>query len=1222
MDFVHLKVHTEFSINQGLNRITDLVKKAKANGMEMLAITDLNGMFGSIKFYEECVKKDENYENKIIKPIIGIDATIEQDNGNTYQLTLLAKNITGYKSLIAFNSKAYLENRKTDFAPAKEEYLGELRDVIVLSGGSQGLIGQKIIEGKKEEALEIAYQMKNFFGDDFYIELQRDGTQYEEIYMDGAIEICRKLKIPPVATHPVFFLEKEDFVAHETRYCIGHSEVLFSLKRKKPFNKEMYFKTKEEMEELFADIPQALNNTVAIAKKCNVELPFGVNHKLYLPNFPTPNGEDTNTYFTNLARKGLQERLEEDFPNKVEKESVRAKYEERLEKEINIIKEMGFPGYFLIVADFINWAKEHDIPVGPGRGSGAGSLVAYAMKITDIDPIPYNLLFERFLNPERVSMPDFDVDFCQARRNEVYDYVRQKYGEESVCQIGTFGTMAAKSAVRDVGRALGYNYDFVDTLAKMININPVRPITLKEFIFGEQDANGEWIINPDERLLARYNNEPDVKKLIDIAKNLEGITKQIGTHAAGVVIAPTKLTDFTPLYTLDPDSHPSTQFEMSDIEKVGLVKFDFLGLRNLTIIKSAIDLINERRAKKGEKPFNLRKINIKDEKVYEHIFCKGNTIGIFQFESPGMTAVLKRAQPKKLEDLVAINALYRPGPMDIIDEWLNAKNLPEKERQYLHPSLREILKETYGYMIYQEQVMQCAQIIAGYSLGEADLLRRAMGKKKPEEMREHRSKFVDGAKKNNIDETTANKIFDFMEKFAGYGFNKSHSVAYSYLAYQTAYLKTYFPEEFLTANLNSHITILDTDKIAILVNDARNNDIEVLPPDINQSNYNFTVEGDKKIRYGLGAIKGVGEKAVLAIEKEREANGPYTDFYNFLERAGRGNVNKRVIEAMVKAGVFDSLNANRAQLFEAISEGLDYVVKFRKKQLENTSVLGDSILDEKSVSKTKTRKSKKTIELVRPALPDIKAWDNLALIKNEKSVMGYFYSFNPYTSYYIKQLNGFDVATKLSEIDNKYNEGITEVYVGALIESIDWWKSKKGATVSITDGTTTISVMMFADLITKNKDWLKPDAFVSLKLKLKPDSQTNSIMITCSQAFNFEQTKKLLIDKVFVGSENNPIKIQRFDEICKPYIIEHSKSEAEVILCIPGSTGRRNQKIQSLNIKYEPALIDNLKKEFGNEWVKETFKKDLKDVQFPTLEYPKEYKNNNKNNKKRNSFCI
>lgn len=1201
MSFVHLKTQSEFSINQAINTVKSLVKNAKNNNMGALALTDKNGLFGAISFYKECRKNG-------IKPIIGLDATIEREDGTFYQLTLLAKNANGYKSLMEINSKSYIENRKPDFAAIKEDWLTNLQDCIVLSGAKNGFIGKQILENKPEEAISYANNMKNIFGEDFFIEIQRDGSNEETKYLEGAIFVCQSCGISPVATHPTMFNSSDDFVAHEARYCIGHSEALFSMKREKHFNKDMYFKTTAEMEDLFSDIPVSIENASVIATKCNIELDLD---KPMLPHFPTPNGENADDYFESIAKKGLEERLLEDFPEEIERNNNRQKYEDRLNKEIDIIKNMGFPGYFLIVSDFITWAKNHDIPVGPGRGSGAGSLVAYAMRITDLDPLPFNLLFERFLNPERVSMPDFDIDFCQARRNEVYEYVRTKYGEEAVSQIGTFGTMAAKAVVRDVGRALSYSYDFVDTLAKMIHINPAKPITLSEFIFGKKDEEGEFLVEPDEKLLTRYNNEQDVRKLIDIALKLEGLTKQVGTHAAGVVISPSKLTDFTPLYTLDVGSSPSTQFEMSDVEKSGLVKFDFLGLRNLTIIKEAVDLVNKRLQKEGQDSFNLRKIPLDDTKVYKNIFADGNTTGIFQFEGNGMTAVLKKANPEKLADLIAINALYRPGPMEIIPEWLESKSLPENQRSYPHPLLEELLKETYGYMIYQEQVMQCAQIIAGYSLGDADLLRRAMGKKKPEEMKKQREVFVAGAEKNNVDRDTANQIFDLMEKFSGYGFNKSHAAAYSYVAYQTAYLKTYFPEEFLTANLNSHITTLDTDKVSVLVNDARKNNINILPPDINSSAYGFVVEQQGSIRYGLGAIKGVGEKAAHAIEKERLANGPYTDFYNFLERAGRGNVNKRVMEALVKAGAFDSINTNRAELFANIAEGLDYVAKYRKKQMENVSVLGDAI--EEIAPKKRT---KKQTELVRPTLQNVDNWDELNLIKNEKSVLGYYYSSNPYTTYYTKKLNGFEAATKLANIRDVYNEGNNEVYVGALIEDINWWKSKKGAFVKITDGHTTSEVRMFADFLNDNKEWLKQDSFVSLKMKLQLDDSNDSLSISVNQGFSFEDTRKLIASKIFVGSEDSSDKIEKFISICSKYASTPQSSDVTAVLCLPSETGRRNRKVKVISVTNDPKLVTELAEEFGDEWVKEIFHADVDKITFPELINKKQNKSFSKKPKR------
>jgi DNA polymerase-3 subunit alpha len=1234
MDFVHLKATSEYSITQSINLIPNMIKKVANNSMGALALTDLNGLYGAIGFYKKAKEKG-------IKPIIGIDLTIEQEDGNKYQLTLLAKNVKGYQKLIEINSKAYTENKKNDSVAAKEEWLVEIAEgnhVVVLSGGKKGLIGQYILSDRLDEAKSTAQQMKDFFGDDFYIELQRDGTAEEEKYMDGAVEITSSLQIAPVATHANYFSNPEDFLAHEARYCIGSKQTLFDIKREKIFNKDMYLKTKEEMTELFSDLPEAISNTVTIAKKCNIELSLG---KPMLPEFPTPDNEPVDDYFFRIAREGLEERLIDDFPNVEERESQRAKYEDRLNWELETIKKMKFPGYFLIVSDFIIWAKKNDIPMGPGRGSGAGSLVAYAMKITDIDPLPYNLLFERFLNPDRVSMPDFDIDMCQSRREEVYEYVRDKYGVDAVCKIGTFGTMAAKAVVRDVGRTLGYPYDFVDNISKKINIRPNNPMTLKQFIFGDEDA--KTVIMPDEKLLESYENEADVRKLIDIALKIEGITRQVGTHAAGVLISPTVLTDYVPLYMANSESSLTSQFNMKDVETAGLVKFDFLGLKNLTVIKDAVDLVNERKAKNNEEQFVLKKIDLKDPAVYKNVYASGNTIGIFQFESKGITSFLQKGNPTSFEDIIAMVSLYRPGPMEIIDDWIAAKSLPPEQRKYPDPRLKEVLAETYGYMVYQEQVMQCAQLIAGYSLGGADMLRRAMGKKDAVEMANQRATFIEGSVKNGITADKANHLFDLIDKFSGYGFNKSHAAAYSYLSYQTAYLKNYHAEEFFTANLNSNVGVLDTDKIALLLDDARKNKLTITAPDVNQSLYKFNIESDKHIRYGLGALKGVGEKAIHTIVQEREKNGPYTDFYNFLERVGRGPVNKRVMESLVKAGAFDSLHPNRAQLFDSIGPGLDYITKYRKKQMEDTPVLSDALFDDEPVAPKKTRK-KKEVELIRPTLVDAEEWDELVQLKNEKTSLGYFFTSNPYTTYYTKQLDGFEAALKLAALKDHYNGNVndnaqdgdeffterthnTEAFVGGLVEEIKWWRSKKGAFVTISDGTSTVDVRMFADFLNDNKDWLKNDAFVALKVKIEQENNESddgeNLMLSVSQGFNFEQTRKLLTNKIFVGSENDPQLIEKFKTICEEFAGNSKAGDPSILLCLPNEQGRRKKKHSEYCVKAEPVLFEELVKTFGDNWVKASFKKENKDIIFPENPNKRAKKGvygNYNNNQKRNAF--
>ena len=1192
MNFVHLKTYSEYSLTQGINKLSELVEKSAKNGMPSLAVTELNGLFSAVNFYRDA-------RGSGVKPITGIDVSVEQEDGNKYQLTLLAKNYEGYKVLTELNSRSYLENRKSDSASIKESWLSELHDVIVLSGAKSGLIGQKILANELDEAQNIAQEMKDVFGEDFYIELQRDGMPEEDQYMDGAVTISQKLNIAPVATHPVLFLEKEDFVAHEARFCISNKYALFDMQRPRPFNKEMYFKTPAEMQELFSDLPQALENTINIAKKCNVELDLG---KSDLPKFPTPEGEDESDYFVKLTKEGLEKRLKKIYKTDEAIQANRKEYDDRLDLEIDVIKKMKFPGYFLIVSDFISWSKDNGIPIGPGRGSGAGSLVAYALSITDIDPLPYGLLFERFLNPERVSMPDFDIDMCQNRRGEIIDYVKKKYGENAVCQIGTFSTMAAKSVIRDVGRALGYQYDFVDSLAKMISIFPNKPMTLRDFIFGNEKKD----ILEDQKVITRYNNERDVKKLVDIALKIEGLTKNVGTHASGVLISPTVLTDYTALYTLDVNTKAVSQLEMGDVEKAGLVKFDFLGLKQLTTIKDIVDLIKARH----NIDIDLEAMPLDDENIYKNVFANGNTTSIFQFESKGMKSVLKKAKPNKFEDVAALNALYRPGPMDQINNFVDSKFRKEEDRDYPHPLLKSVLAETYGYMIYQEQVMECAKVIAGYSLGGADLLRRAMGKKKKEEMDQQRETFIKGAQKNNISSEKANELFDTIDKFAGYGFNKSHSVAYGYLAFQTAFLKYYYPAEFLAANLNSHVTKIDTDKIAILINDAKANNIEITAPDVNKSFYLFNIEKDNTLRYALGGIKGVGEKAANSISQEREKNGPYIDFYDFLERVGRGHVNKRVMEALIKAGSFDSINKNRAQLYESIGEGLDYVTKYRKKQLDNVKVLGNVLDDAQPVTIVRTtRKPKIVAEVIKPELQQVESWNEITLAQHEKASLGLYFSTNPYISYYAKELEGFKAANQLAELPDIAKDGYNTAYIGGLIEEVKWWKSKKGAFVRLSDGTSTVEVRMYESFLNENKDWIKPGAFISAQIKIDNkdiediEDDDKPLSLILQSGFNFEQTKKLLTYKMFVGSADTPELKEKFDEICERYISSiYEKNDTSVMLCLEDPvTGKKSKKDRTINLESSPKLVSELSEVFGSQWVKAMYKQDVDNIRFPEV---------------------
>ncbi|MCZ2090007.1 MAG: DNA polymerase III subunit alpha, partial [Burkholderiales bacterium] len=765
--FVHLRLHTEFSVVDGTTRLDDIVQAAADDGQPALAITDLSNLFGAIKFYKAA-------RGAGVKPIIGAEVLLEgqgSDPEAPTRVLLLVTSGQGYLNLSELLARAWTQGVVKGQAVVRWAWLGELADgLILLSGAQAGPVGQALAQGGVEQARALALQLAELFPHRFYLELQRAGRADDEAHVAAAVQLAARLKLPVVATHPVQFARADDYEAHEARVCIAEGEILGNPRRVRRFTPEQYFKSTAEMQQLFADLPAALSNAAEIARRCNLTLALG---KPRLPDFPVPQGHTVETYFRQTSTDGLEQRLAHLYPDPSQRDAERPRYLQRLEFEIDTILKMGFPGYFLIVGDFINWAKNHGCPVGPGRGSGAGSLVAYALKITDLDPLQYKLLFERFLNPERVSMPDFDIDFCQANRDRVIDYVKDKYGRDAVSQIATFGTMAARAAIRDVGRVLDMSYTFCDGISKLIPNKPGQHITI----------DGAMKVEP--LLAERYRKEDEVRTLIELAQKLEGMTRNVGMHAGGVLIAPGKLTDFCPLYQQPGSEAAVSQYDKDDVEAVGLVKFDFLGLATLTILEIAKELIVERHP--GQQHFAYENLPLDDAPTY-HLFAQGRTEAVFQFESRGMQGMLRDARPTRLEDLIALNALYRPGPMDLIPSFVARKHGRE-EVVYPHPLVADMLSETYGIMVYQEQVMQTAQILGGYSLGGADLLRRAMGKKKPEEMAQHRQIFREGAARNGISEGKADEIFDLMEKFAGYGFNKSHAAAYSLVAYQTAYLK-------------------------------------------------------------------------------------------------------------------------------------------------------------------------------------------------------------------------------------------------------------------------------------------------------------------------------------------------------------------------------------------------------------------------------------------------
>jgi DNA polymerase III subunit alpha len=957
--FVHLRLHSEFSIVDSTCRIDDVVKAAVDGHQPALAITDLSNLFGAIKFYKEA-------RGKGLQPILGAEIFLEGLGVDPHALSriiVLVQSSQGYLNLSELLARAWTQNMVKNNAVIKLAWLQELSEgLILLSGAQAGPVGQALMQGDTSRAAEIALQLASIFTHRFYLELQRAGRPEDNAHVVAAVKLASRLSLPVVATHPIQFLTEDDYESHEARVCISEGEILGNQRRVRKFTRDQYFKSSAEMQALFADVPSALSNSVEIAKRCNLTLVLG---KPQLPNYPTPltDGKPMpiEDYFRLLSVEGLEERLVHLYPEATKREIERPRYAERLEFEINTILNMGFPGYFLIVGDFINWAKKNGCPVGPGRGSGAGSLVAYSLKITDLDPLQYNLLFERFLNPERVSMPDFDIDFCQANRDRVIDYVKDKYGRDAVSQIVTFGTMAARAAIRDVGRVLDMSYMFCDGISKLIPNKPGQHITI------------DGAIKAEPILAERLDKEDDVKTLLALAQKLEGMTRNVGMHAGGVLIAPGKLTDFCPLYQQPGSTSAVSQYDKDDVEAIGLVKFDFLGLATLTILELARDMIVKRH--KGQENFAFENIQLDDAATYK-LFADGRTESVFQFESRGMQGMLKDARPSRLEDLIALNALYRPGPMDLIPSFVARKHGREVV-EYPHPLVEKVLSETYGIMVYQEQVMQTAQVLGGYSLGGADLLRRAMGKKKAEEMAEHREIFRKGAGVNGLSEEKADEVFDLMEKFAGYGFNKSHAAAYSLLAYHTGWLKVHFTAEFFCANMT--IEMDDTDKLKVLFEDALKFGISFDPPDVNRGTHRFEPVSDKVIRYGLGAIKGTGQQAIDAIVKAREEGGPFTSLYDFCVRVDRSRLNKRTVEALVKSGAFDSLQRNRASLAASIDRAFD----FSSATVANANQGGlfDMMGDDAHGSSTQ-----------EPELVDMLPWGVKEQLTNEKTAVGFYLS--------------------------------------------------------------------------------------------------------------------------------------------------------------------------------------------------------------------------------------
>ena len=962
--FVHLHLHSEYSLVDSTIRIKALVDACVRANMPAVALTDECNMFALVKFYKACSAAG-------IKPISGCDLWISApDDPRPWRLNLLCQNREGYLNLSRLVSRAWREGQHGGRALIEAGWLhAEAAHGLIALLGRESEVGRVALNQGIDAALTKLRPLTRLFPDRLYLELTRCGRDGEEKWNTLALALAAELELPVIASNDVRFLLQDDFDAHEARVCINQGRVLADNKRPRDYSNQQYLKSPEEMEALFADIPEALENTVELAKRCNVELKFGT---YYLPDFPVPEGHDLASYIRALSRDGLKDRL---FVSPLAGNRTPADYETRLERELDVIIEMGFPGYFLIVADFINWGKEHGIPVGPGRGSGAGSLVAWALKITDLDPLQFDLLFERFLNPERISMPDFDIDFCMDRRDEVIDYVAQKYGRDRVSQIITYGSMAAKAVLRDSGRVLSMPYGQVDRLAKLV---PPRPLdlTLSDAL-GRSEKSKKETDRVVKEFCEAYENDEDARALIDLALKLESLTRNAGKHAGGVVIAPTALTDFAPLYCEPGGAGVVTQFDKDDVEAVGLVKFDFLGLRTLTIIDWAVKAINARRAKAGEAPLDISQLPLDDPKPYE-LLKKAQTIAVFQLESSGMQRMLKDAKPDRFEDIIALVALYRPGPMDLIPSFVARKHGRE-EVAYPDPRVQPILEETYGIMVYQEQVMQMAQIVGGYSLGGADLLRRAMGKKDAKKMAEERAKFRDGAAVDGLAGSKADEIFDLMEKFAGYGFNKSHAAAYALVSYQTAWLKAHYPAEFMAATISSDMD--NTDKAVIFLDESRAIGLTVQPPDVNASEYMFVAVESKKIQYGLGAIKGVGQGVCEAIVAERK-NGRYTDLADFCRRVDPTKLNRRVLEALIYSGALDALAPTRASLMLQLPNTIKAAEQhLRDRQSGQNDMFGAS--------------SGALTQVVHIDLPTAPEWPLEQLLQGERDTLGHYLSGHP-----------------------------------------------------------------------------------------------------------------------------------------------------------------------------------------------------------------------------------
>ena len=1170
-NFVHLRLHTEFSLSDSLVRIKSLVKRVAELNMPACAITDQTNFYGLIKFYKAA-------QGAGVKPIAGSDFWVasNESDGKPTLITLLAMNDRGYKNIIELISRGWRQGQQQGMAYVQREWIGEYSEgVIALSGGKHGDIGMALLGGRAPQAVELLQSWMNDFPNRFYLELQRTGRENDENYLHAAVDLADQLQCPVVATNDVRFLKANEFEVHEARVCISEGRALDDPRRERRYSDQQYLRSAEEMTELFSDLPEAIANTIEIAKRCTITIQMG---KYFLPEYPVPEGLTEAEFFRQISHEGLNQRLERILDKSAADYAERRKtYEDRLNFELDIINQMGFPGYFLIVMDFIQWAKDHDIPVGPGRGSGAGSLVAYSLKITDLDPLEYDLLFERFLNPERVSMPDFDIDFCMDNRDKVISYVADNYGRDAVSQIITFGTMAAKAVVRDVARVQGKSYGLADKLSKMIPATPGMTLAqalqeepqLKEFIEQDSDAGEIW----------------------EMAVQLEGLTRNVGKHAGGVVIAPTKLTDFSPLYCDETGSGLVTQFDKGDVEEAGLVKFDFLGLRTLTIIDWARIMIDKQRLKKGEAPLDISAIPLDDAKTFG-LLKRAETTAVFQLESRGMKDLIKRLQPDNIEDLIALVALFRPGPLEsgMVDDFINRKHgraqVAYPDAKFQHPTLKPVLEPTYGVIVYQEQVMQIAQVLAGYTLGGADMLRRAMGKKKPEEMAKQRAVFEEGAKNQGVDPELAIKIFDLVEKFAGYGFNKSHSAAYAIVSYQTAWLKAHYPAHFMAATMSSDMD--KTDKVVTFIEECRTMKLKLLPPDVNSGEFHFTVDDAGRIIYGLGAIKGLGEGPIESIIAARNEGGPFKDLFDFCARVDPRKVNKRALEAIIRSGAADNLGPtcntprhnidhDRAVMFAAMSEA----VKTAEQAMANSNagmmdLFGAAVATDDS-----------NID-VYSDFRRVRTWTIKERLNAEKETLGLYLTGHP-----IDEYEGELSHLVTSRIANLKPEKGTQTIAGLVI-SQRIVRTKRGdnmAILTIDDRTGRMDVTLFAETFNNSRDVLSKDGLLVIGGQVRYDDFSGMLKMSADNLRLLADVRQEKVRELWLELESGalPASFSReLGEMLDPYRQTPSQeARCAIVVDYSRSDARAQLRFDSQwNVRPEDELLQRLRDNYGSTKVK------------------------------------